>query len=186
MGFSAKLAAIFLLLGLPWFSARAQHRHDPLTDVEINLLRDSAQDADTRLKLYVQFARDRLTALEKMRTDPKVTDRAQQTHDGLQAFLDVYDELDDNIDTFDKREADLRKPLKHIVEADNEFQAKLRALREAAGVSPGEAKEYEFLLSNALDTVTASAKDHRDLLTEQEEAWKHKKKSSQQGAKELR
>ena len=33
----------------------------------------------------------------------------------------------------------------------------------------------EFLLSNALDTLDSSVQDHRDLLTEQEEAAKRKK-----------
>ncbi len=65
--------------------------------------------------------------------------------------------------------------LKTVIEADTEFQAKLRALRDAASTAKEEAKQYEFLLSNALETVDASAQDHRQLLTEQEEAFKRKK-----------
>jgi hypothetical protein len=120
----------WLVLAISLFStAWAQRRHDPLNPIEADQLRDAAQDPAERLKLYVQFARTRLTALEQMRTDPKVTDRAQQTRDGLQNFLDVYDEMNDNLDTFVDRKADLRKPLKAVIEADTEFQAKLRALK---------------------------------------------------------
>jgi len=69
----------------------------------------------------------------------------------------------------------IRKPLKLIIDADAEFQAELLALKDAAGVSPGEARQYEFTLSNALDTLNASVEDHRKLLEEQQEAAKHKK-----------
>ena len=43
-----------------------------------------------------------------------------------------------------------------IIDADTEFDAKLRALRDAAGVGAEEAKQYEFVLTNALDTIDGS------------------------------
>src|SRR2546428_2004359 len=155
--------------------ASAAPRHDPLTPAEIDQLRDTAQEPDQRLKLYVKFVRARLAAVEQVRSDPKVTDRGQETHDRLQDFLDVYDELNENIDTYVGRKADLRKVLKAVIEADSEFQAKIRALRDSADAAKDEAKRYEFLLTNTLDTLDSSAEDHRQLLTEQEEAVKHKK-----------
>ncbi|MGH9539755.1 MAG: hypothetical protein ACRD3H_17655 [Terriglobales bacterium] len=168
------LGCIFLTLLAP---VLAQSRHDPLTPPEIDQLRDTAMDPDLRLKLYVKFARARLAALEQARSDPKITDRGQETHDRLQDFLDVYDELDENIDTYVDRKSDLRKVLKAVIEGDTEFQAKLRALRDAATAAKEDTKQYEFLLSNALETVDSSAQDHHQLLGEQEEAFKHKKPS---------
>jgi hypothetical protein len=111
-----------------------------------------------------------------MRSDPKTKDRARQTHDRLDDFLLIYDELNDNIDTYVNRKNDIRKPLKLIIDADTEFEAKLRALKDAADVPPEEAKQYEFVLTNTLDTLDSSAEDHRKVLDEQEEASKHKKK----------
>jgi hypothetical protein len=157
--------------------ASAAPRHDPLTPVEIDQLRDTAQEPDQRLKLYVKFARARLASLEQVRSDPKVTDRGQETHDRLQDFLDLYDELNDNVDTYADRKEDLRKALKPIIEADTEFQAKLRALKNSGTVSKDEQSHYEFLLTNTIDTLDNSAQDHRQLLSEQEEAAKHKKKT---------
>ena len=154
----------------------AQLREEPLNPKEIDELRDAAQQPALRMKLYVEFARARLVALEEMRADPKVKDRAQQTHDKLANFLAVYDELNDNIDTFVERKEDLRKPLKMVIEADNEFQAKLRALQSARDSNPSEAEHYQFVLDNAVETVDTSLQDHRQLLSEQEEAAKHKKK----------
>ncbi|HMJ22329.1 MAG TPA: hypothetical protein VK513_10490 [Terriglobales bacterium] len=164
--------ALALLLLSPGL---AQHRRDSLTDPEIGQLRDTALEPDLRLKLYLKFARARLTSLEQARSDPNTTDRGQQTHDRLQDFLDVYDEMNENIDTYVGRKSDLRKVLKAVIEGDTEFQAKLRALQDAANTAKEETKQYEFLLSTALETLDSSAQDHRQLLTEQEEAAKHKK-----------
>jgi hypothetical protein len=155
----------------------AQHRRDPLTQPEIDQIRDSSWEPQQRLNLYVKFARARLDALEQMRNDPKVKDRAQQTHDKLDDFTLIYDELNDNIDTYVDRKDDIRKPLKIIVAADTEFQAKLLALKDAPGVSSDESQRYEFVLSNALETVDSSAEDHRKLLADEEEAARHRRKS---------
>jgi hypothetical protein len=156
-------------------AAWIQHQREPLSQLEIDQLRDAAQEPAPRIKLFIQFARTRLVSLEQMRADPKVTDRAQQTHDKLQEFLDIYDELNDNLDTFVERKADLRKPLKEVIEADTEFQAKLRALKSSAEASTADAAQYQFLLDNAVEAVDGGAQDHRQLLVEQE-AMKHKKK----------
>jgi uncharacterized membrane protein YccC len=155
----------------------AQRRRDPLTQAEIDQVRDASWEPQQRLTLYVSFARDRLTKLEAMRSDPKtnIKDRPQQTHDLLDAFLRIYDELNDNIDTYIDRKDDIRKPLKKVVEADTEFQAKLRALKDAADVPAEEAKQYEFVLTNTLDTVDTSADDHRKLQVDLEDAARHKK-----------
>ena len=168
-----------LWLGLALFTigslAFAQKRRDPLTQPEIDKIRDASWEPRERLTLYLEFARSRLVKLEQMRSDPKTKDRAQQTHDLLDDFQLLYDELNDNIDTYVDRKDDIRKPLKTIIEADTEFQAKLRALKDAADVPRAEANAYEFVLTNILETVDTSAQDHRQLLTEQEDAAKHKK-----------
>src|SRR5437660_9709474 len=156
--------------------AFAQRRRDPLTQEEIDQIRDASWEPQQRLKLYVQFARDRLVKLEEMRNDPKTKDRPRQTHDMLDDFLLIYDELNDNLDTYVDRKDDIRKPLKSVIEADTEFQAKLRALKDAADIPAEEVKTYEFTLSNAIDTLDSSAEEHRQLLADMEEAAKHKKK----------
>ena len=172
-----------LLLVLACFAAiqpcRAQeHKHDPLSDLEIDQLRDSAQEPEIRLKLYVSFARTRLEKMQQIQTDPKATDKDQQILAALEDFTDIYDELDDNVDTFDDRGDDLRKALKPVIEADTEFGSKLRAFRLALANSPKELQVFDFQLGTALDAVDSAAKDHRDLLAEQEVKFKDKKEKS--------
>ena len=157
-------------------AASGQRHHDPFTPSEIDQIRDASWEPQQRLTLYLKFARARLVALEQMRVDPKTKNRPQQTHDALDDFLLIYDELNDNIDTYVDRKNDIRKPLKLVIDADTEFQAKLRALKDAADVPAAEAQKYEFVLTNILETLDTSAEDHRKLLAEQEEASKHGKK----------
>ena len=154
-----------------------QKKNDPLNPLEIDQLRDAMLDPDARLKLYVKFTRDRMAKLEEMRANPKTTERGLQTHDMLQDFLTLYDELNDNIDMYVGRRNDIRRPLKLVIEADTDFQSKLRALKDAAATNPTEAKQFEFVLTDALDDVDSSADDHRKTLTEVEEYMKHKKKN---------
>jgi hypothetical protein len=166
---------VVLLLVASTLPLAAQRHRDPLTQTEIAQIRDVSWEPRRRLALYLQFARDRLVKLELMRSDPKTKDRPKQTHDLLDDFQLLYDELNDNIDTYVDRKDDIRKPLKLIVDADTEFQAKLRALKDAADVPPQEASQYEFVLTNALETVDSSTEDHRKLLSDQEEQAKAKK-----------
>ena len=154
----------------------AQRRRDPLNPQEIDQIRDAMLEPDERLKLYVKFTRDRMAKLEQMRSNPKTTERGRQTHDMLEDFLAVYEELNDNIDMYVGRKNDIRKPLKLIIEADTEFQSKLRALNNSANINAAEASQFEFLLTDALDTVDSSADDHRKTVAEVDEYMKRKKK----------
>jgi hypothetical protein len=170
---------LLALLILASGSAFARHR-DPLTEAEITQIRDASWEPNKRLALYVQFARARLAQLETMRADPKAKDRAQQTHDLLDDFQLIYDELNENIETYVDRKDDIRKPLKMVIEADTEFQAKLRAVKDTANASPAEVQRYEFVLTTAIDSVDNSSEDHRTLASEQEEAAKHHPKKDKQ------
>ena len=175
------LCIVLLLAGCS--IAEAQRHREPLTQPEIDQIRDVSWEPKQRLTLYVQFARARLVKLEQMRGDPKATERPRQTHDLLDDFQLLYDELNDNIDTYVDRKDDIRKPLKVIIEADTEFQATLRALKDAADIPAEEFHQYEFVLTNVLETVDTSAEDHRKLLADQQDAAKHKKLNANSSAR---
>jgi len=173
-----KLAlSVFLLTASALSCAAQQHRRDPLSELEIDQLRDAAQEPEARLKLYIAFARARLEKLQQIRSDPKIsdTDKDQQIRAALQDFTEIYDELDENVDTFADRGDDLRKAIKPVIEADTEFGSKLRAFKLALESSRDEAEKYDFLLGTAMEAVDSAAKDHRDLLAEQDAKFKNKK-----------
>jgi ABC-type transporter Mla subunit MlaD len=165
-------------------SAAAQmNRHDPLAPAEVDKIRDSAMEPEIRLKLYVEFARTRLDKIPPAQSDPKLSqkDKTDQISSALEDFTDIYDELQENVDTFADRGNDLRKALKPVIEADTEFGAKLRAFKSSLANSPPETGKLDFLVNSALEAVDDGAKDHRDLLAEQEESFKHKKDKNHKG-----
>jgi hypothetical protein len=172
----SRVTIALVVLGCLLAPAPAQLRHrEPLTQEEIDQLRDAAMDPYARLKLFTHFARVRLVSVEEMRNDPKITDRSERTHDRLQEFVDIYDELNENIDNFIERKEDMRRPLKAVIEADSDFHRKLLALKDAAAAGPKDAEPYRFLLDNALGAVETGVEDHKQLLAEQET--KHNRKS---------
>ena len=64
----------------------AQRQREPLTNPEIDQLRDTAVEPDLRLKLYIKFARDRLAELDQVRSDPKTTDRGRKLTTACRTF----------------------------------------------------------------------------------------------------
>ncbi len=168
-------AAVCLLLIASTAIAQANKR-EALSDLEIEKVRDSAMLPDVRLKLYTEFARARLGILQQARADAKAEDREAKMRDALQDFIAIYDELDDNVDTFADRGDDIRGALKPVIEGDTEFGSKLRAFQTSLAAGPrADAEKFDFLANTALLAVDDGAKDHRDLLAEQEVKFKNRK-----------
>ena len=167
-----RLAFLFLLisLSLPVFASG----RDPLTTKEVDELRDAAQNGDKRIALLVKFTKARMLALQQVLSDPKLEDRPQQIHDLLDDFNYLNDELDDNLDMYSRHGDDFRKSLKLAVEAFSDWQLKLRALKQNS--SPADLKRYGFVLETAIESVNSGADTTRELLAEQEQAARKKKK----------
>ena len=155
------------------------HDRDPLNDKEVDQLRETAIEPEKRLKLMVEFTKARMLAIEQLRSDPKLAkDRGKRIHDLLEDIGTLVDEIDDNVDDYNQREADLRKPLKEIVQMDSEFQAKLREIKNAEQDPKNidEASDYKFALDDAVESVDQSATTARKLLEEQNVKFAKKKK----------
>jgi hypothetical protein len=165
---------LLVLLALPLIG---QRRRDPLTDAETDQLREVADQADARVKLWVKFIRARMLALDQFRSDPKLAaERAKRTHDLVEDLASMVDELDDNVEQYARQKQDIRKGLKEVVEMESELQLKLRALQEATDpASQKDLPEYKFVLQNALESVNQSAASTRDTLEEQNEQFAKKK-----------
>ena len=168
-----------ILLALMMLSP-AWARRDPLNNLEIDQLREAAQEPNDRLKLIVKFARARLESLEQARTDPnlKADERADRIHELIEDFTTIYDELGDNLDMYSDQKADFRKAMHVVIEGDSEFQNRLKAFQAAVTADPAKngTKQYQFVLQSAIEAVNAGASDHRKVLEEQNELAKERKK----------
>jgi len=147
---------------------------DPLTEQEVDQMRETADFPNKRLELMVGFAKARLKSIDDLRAATKVPpDRPQQIHDLLQDFMTLVDELDDNIDMYGSHKTDMRKGLKLAIEADSEWQLKLRQLQEQS--PPEELQQYSFVLTNAKEAVRDSSPGARETLEEQNKLAEEKK-----------
>lgn len=179
------LAAIFLvglLIGL-CAGAGAQTRHDPLNPREVDQLRESAQEPKKRIDLLISFARERMLAIERLRsaaqsatqpaaqpeTQPAVTqpdiDNSGKIADLLTELAAVIDELDDNLEMYNGHNDDLRRPLRHVLDAEAEFLPKLEALSDNA--TSLQKRRLAAALADASDAVKSSSEGARAMLAEQ-------------------
>ena len=171
------LAGLALLATLAFAQRR---RRDALTDAETDQLREVAVEPERRIKLFVKFARARMEAIEQVRSDAKFAEgRGKRLHDLLEDLSAIVDEMDQNIDEYDRQKADLRKALKEVVEADSEMQLKLRAIKEGAASDDKlarEAQDYKFILDDATESVNSSADTARETLQQEVEDFAKKDK----------
>jgi hypothetical protein len=176
--------ALLLLLCVFAVSAAAQFGRDPLTPQEVDALRESRQNPDIRLKLFVKYARARMDTIDHMHSDPREAgDRGARIHDSLMDMGRIVEEMDDNVDMYANNKFDIRKPLREVVAADTEFQQKLNAMKQSAKSDSALAEElrknYQFVLDDTLEAVNASLDSARQTLNEQEEIAKDKTKKDQ-------
>jgi regulator of replication initiation timing len=166
-----RTAPVVLLLAFAVLTTAQRRRRDPLTPHESDQLREVAPEPEKKLKLYVTFAEARMVAIEQLRKDPKlVTERGPRIHDLLEDFSNIIDEMDANINDYVAQRIDLRKALKTVIEGDTNFQLRLRTLKDAGASDPEaakEAKDYEFVLTDASEAVDGNLDNAREVLQKQ-------------------
>jgi hypothetical protein len=172
------LAAVLLLTLAP--AAWPAGRRDPLNELEIEQLREAAQDPPKRLRLMLKFTRDRMALVDAHRNTPATAeDYGRRMHDLLEDFDTLAGELEINVETYAQRGVDVRKPLREILRSWNEFQEKLKSLKEVSEKDPALAKasgDYKFILEDALDAVSGGLETTIEAISIQELAHKNKKK----------
>lgn len=174
-----RLLVVLLLFGLMPASLLAARR-DPLNELEIEQLREAAQDPPKRLRLMLKFTRDRMTLVDAHRNSPATAENyGRQMHDLIEDFSTLASELEVNVETYAQRGVDVRKPLREILRSWNEFQEKLKSLKEDSQKDPALAKsfeEYKFILEDALDAVGGGLETTVEAISIQDLAHKNKKK----------
>src|ERR1700735_4115684 len=91
---SRRIACFLALLLAFGLSARlrAQDRNDPLTEDEVNQIRDHAIHPDERIKLYIKFIGERLDAVRQLAANRQAADRKAQIRAKLEEFTNLCDE----------------------------------------------------------------------------------------------
>ena len=167
---------MLLAIAAPFNSSWAQSKKDPLTEQQIEEVREAGDQPLERIKLFVGYVEDRVTEIHRLNADHIAQNKNVRLHNLFDEFTRLSDELQDNMDAFDEQHADLRKELKEIVDKTDQWT---KVLNE-----PQPSKEYDFMRKSALDSNQSAHDTATQMLADEAKYFAEKKKEEKEAQKE--
>jgi len=99
-----------------------------LSDTEVEQVREARYYPSQCILLFIKFLDLRVQELQDLYAHPRRPGREQDTHDLIEQFTAIADELSDNLDDYAPRHADLRKVLPKVLDGDDRWASALRTL----------------------------------------------------------
>jgi len=103
-------------------------KREPLTEVQIEKIREAGIDPDERVRLYTQFLDEHADVIKGLTNRAKSAARGHRLDDELQDLTALMDEFGSNLDLYSDRHADIRRSLKPLPAATQKWLGILRAL----------------------------------------------------------
>lgn len=155
--------ALTILLGLagsntPLAIAQKDH-HDPLTEAQVERIREAGIDPNERIKLYTEYLNDHVNTVKSLTNRGKSDARAKRLDNELQDVATLMDELGSNLDEYSDRHADIRAALKTLADESQHWLTTLKAL---AGEGP-----FDLSRKEAIEAGQDVADEAQRLLREQ-------------------
>lgn len=147
---------LLLLLALPLLAQRAE---SALSEGEIEQLRDSAYIPNDRVLVFIKLLDARDKSIEELFAHPRKPGREEDTHDLLEQFTSIADELNDNLDDYGHRHQDIRKSLPKLLNATERWASDVR--------SPPESDSYNVSRKLALEAIRDIREEAIRLLDDQ-------------------
>jgi predicted nucleic acid-binding Zn-ribbon protein len=158
------LAAILFSLLIAAPLAAQKEKREPLTEAQQDQIAELGDTPVARVGLYVKFIDDRSDTIKGLITRAHTTARIQRLNGELEDFAALIDELDDNLDVYSERKADIRKSLKGLTEGIARWQEVLHGLPSEPG--------FEISLKEAFDSIGDLSDQAKQLTTDQEAYFK--------------
>jgi hypothetical protein len=166
----------WLAIGLIFAAGGCAQERDFLTADEVDQVRE-VQEPNLRLKLYVQFARQRLALLQQYLSKEK-PGRSALIHDTLEDYTHIIEAIDTVADDALVRKVSLDVGMKEVASAEAEM---LTALQKVEDSEPKDLARFQFVLKNAIDTTSDSKElSEEDLHTRAGELAAQEKKEKQE------
>jgi hypothetical protein len=156
----SRLSFLLLLsLALP---LHAQRPEAALSDGEVEQLREAAYYPTDRVLLFIKLLDARNKSIQDLFAHPRKPGREQDTHDLLEQFTAIADELNDNLDDYGPRHRDIRKALPKLLEATERWSSNLK--------TPPDDEAYNVSRRLALEAVH-DLHDQATEMIEEQKAW---------------
>jgi len=152
-------AFILLSLALPF---HAQRTDSSLSEGEIEQLRDSAYVANDRVMVFIKFLDARNKAIQDLFAHPRKPGREQDTHDLMEQFTAIADELNDNLDDYGLQHRDIRKALPKLLDATERWSSNLK--------QPPEDPAYDLSRKLALEAIR-DIREEATQMVEDQKTW---------------
>jgi hypothetical protein len=149
--------------------------HDPLTEAQVEKIREAGIDPNIRVKLYTEYLNDHITAVKNLSNRKKSDARASRLDQELHDVATLIDEVGSNLDQYSDRHADMRVGLKVLADESQHWLMTLKAL---AGEAP-----FDLSRKEAIEAGQDLTDQAQRLLREQTEYFAlHKDEKGQERA----
>lgn len=163
----------FLLVAVPMCAQK--ETREPLTEKQIDQIRDAGIAPNDRIDLYTKFVGEHAEVIKGLTNRAKSSARANRLDGELQDLTALMDELGSNLDEYSERHADIRRSLKSLSETAPGW---LRILRTLAGEPV-----FDLSRKEAIESGEELADQATRLLNEQTEYFRlHKDEAGQERA----
>jgi hypothetical protein len=156
-----RLLLIFFLLSVS-LPVRAQREDPALSEAEIELLRDSAYVANDRILVFIKLLDTRDKAIQDLFAHPRKPGREEDTHDLLEQFTSIADELNDNLDDYGPNHRDIRKALPKLINATERWASNIK--------QPPDDPAYDLSRKLALESIR-DIREEATHLVEDQKTW---------------
>jgi hypothetical protein len=140
----------------------AQSGDAALSETEVEQLRDSAYVPADRVLVFIKFLDARNKAIQDLFARSRRPGREQDTHDLMEQFTSIADELDDNLDDYGPHHRDIRKALPKLLDATERWSSALK--------SPPEDEAYSVSRKLALEAIR-DIREQATTLIEEQKTW---------------
>jgi hypothetical protein len=154
-------------------SPAQKEKREPLTEAQIEQIREAGIYPGDRINLYTKFINERAETIKGLTNRAKSAARGRRLDDELQNLTALMDEMGTNLDVYAERKADIRKALKTLNESTAKWLTILRAL-------PGESG-FDLARKEAIESEEDLADQASRLLNEQTDYFQiHKDEQGQE------
>jgi len=131
-------------------SLRAQTKKDYLSDTEADKIRDAATPSE-RIKLFVEFADDRIQKLKYTLAHPNTFDknRGEELNGLINSYSGCVDDAADLVQLGHEKQQDIRAGIKSLKSKTQEFLTYLQALQKDGP----ELDSYKDTLDDAIEAT---------------------------------